>query len=181
MRVGVLHARVDHHLAGLGKTVGCLGDPTCVVQLHAFGAQDLDHALRVRPFALQLGLEDLLRNRAAGGPGPYVETDTRSLLITHLDSRIVLEPGLLTGPRHVAEPIQGAGQLEAGDVYLPIITGAFQQADRFAARVSTLTESRCGVEHQAVVGERLALAPDVTERLANGERPAGVRDTAREP
>ena len=71
------------------------------------------------------------------------------------------------GGGEITESIQSRGHLVAGNVYFPEVSHPFEEPHSLASLLDAFGELRPGVKHDAVVGERLPLAPHVAERFAN--------------
>ena len=114
------------------------------------------------------------------GPRPDVEDDARGLFVAQFQARPVVPLRLFDRALHVAQVVQRRGDLVARRVDFPVVAGALEQPDGLPARIDALREPGLHVQQNAGVVQRLALSPQVAERLADVQRLLGVVHAALE-
>ncbi len=147
----------------------------------ALGEQDLRRSLRVVAMPRELRLQDIGRNSPLRGAGPDIQTDSGRLVISQLQARGMDSAGFFERALQVAQSIQSGGNLVTGDVHFPVVAHALEQTNRLAALLDALVVSRRDIQDDAMIVQRLPLAPDVTQRFADEQRFAGIVDSPSEP
>ena len=158
-----------------------LGRPFQAQQAQRLGLQDLGGGGHVAGPALQLGLDQLLGHLAAAGLGPDPQAHAVGLGVADGGAVGVQALGRLAGGAQVAQAVLAEGDVPGGGVDLPAVAGPFQQPHGLPALLDAGLEARGAVEHHAVEVQRLALAPDVAQRPADGQRLLGVGDAPLDP
>src|SRR5713101_2617432 len=89
-------------------------------------------------------------------------------------------PYLRNRAGEVSQPIEGVGDVIAGDVDFPIVTGPFQKSYGFATFLDAFLIARGDIKDDSIKMKRLSLPPQVAQRFVNGQRFLGIGNSPTE-